>query len=102
MTPARMATRTAPASAVTDSQITRQTGGHTAVAQRVDDELHISRAAAAQPGHRIEQRFLELKGHPDCGKHLLRKPSVFHRGICAKRVSCRRSADERRRVRHNA
>ena len=70
--------------------------------QRLDDEVHISRPAAAQPGHRIEQRFLELKGHPHRGKHFLRKPSIFHRRIFTQRIGGRRSADERRRVWHDA
>ena len=81
--------------------VPRQTGSHAAVAQRFDDEVHVSRPAAAQSGHRIEQRFLELKGHADGGKHFLRKQSIFHRRIFAECIGCRRSADQRRRIRHD-
>ena len=84
------------------ANVARQTGRHAAVAQRFDELINISRTAAAQAGHGIEQRFLHLKRNADGGKQFLRQFAVRRGRGFAERERRSARADERRRVGHDA
>src|SRR5690349_1255417 len=82
--------------------VTWQSRGHATVAERLDDRVNVSRTAAAETRHRVEQRFLELNRQSDRRKQFLHQAAVFRRCVSAERVSGGRRADQRRRVWHHA
>ena len=48
--------------------VARQAGGNPAVAQCLDELIHIGRAAAAQAGYGVEQAFLDLERNANGGQ----------------------------------
>ena len=75
--------------------VARQAGGDAAVAQRLDELINVSRAAAAQAGHGVEQSFLHLKRDADGGQKFFRQFAVRRQSrICRART--------RRRTRRRA
>src|SRR5438034_2275720 len=82
--------------------IAGKAGSNAPVAQALDEEINISRPAAAQSCDGVEERFLELKRKADGRKELLCERAVFRQGRFAERKSGGRSAEQGGRVGHDA
>ncbi len=82
--------------------VPRQAGRHAAIAQRLDDRVAVRWAAAAQAGHGVDQRLLDLVRHANGREQPLDQRAVVRRGRLAKRVATGALADQRRRVGHHA
>ncbi len=72
--------------------VARQSGGDTAVAQRLDELIDVSRAAAAQASHGVEQIFFDLQRDADSGQKFFspvrrRQPSRIFRAQIAEAAS---------------
>lgn len=60
--------------------IPRKAGGHAAIAEGFDDLKNVGGAAAAQPGHGIEQFLLHFEGEPDAPEEALSELTISRRG----------------------
>ena len=69
--------------------VARQSSGDSAVAQRLDELINVSRAAAAQASHGVEQTFFDLQRDTDGGQKFFRQFGVSDAGIFPERKSRR-------------
>ena len=79
-----------------------QAGGNATVAEGFDHQEGVGGAAAAEAGHGVEERFLELEGEADRSEEALGELGVGGRGGFAGGETGGGRADERGRVGHHA